>query len=222
MFVVAPFQLKYSILFHVSDGTAFSYRLTDLLPTLPWLLPPSIAAAGVPQGMDGRQAAASGPGRAAGALRRGHWFWQLVGVRESRPCSLPQFSRGLTNKLGKPNQGSLLRPNLCRVRCARRSVPCPKENLKKLAGNVIAMSFGKWTLWQCGAARVGVLSDHRCAAFPGQVCSEHGALNHSHILQAAVLLHNFSYCVAEKPRGFNRFWKSCCVLRCMKKIPTPN
>lgn len=59
---------------------------------------------------------ASEPGRAAGALRRGHWFWQLDGVRESRLCSLPQVSRGLTNKLGKPNQGSLLGPNLCHVR----------------------------------------------------------------------------------------------------------
>lgn len=96
MFVVAPFQLKYSILFYVSDGTAFSYRLTDLLPTLPRLLPPSFAAAGVPQGMDGRQAAAQGaparwPQSQAGLQEHcggvtGFGSWMVSGRAGSAPC----------------------------------------------------------------------------------------------------------------------------------------
>lgn len=100
MFVVAPFQVKYSILFYVSDGTAFSYRLTDLLPILPRLFPPSFAAAGVPQGMDGRQAAAQGasarwPRGQAGLQEHcggvtGFGSWMVSGRAGSAPATVFQ------------------------------------------------------------------------------------------------------------------------------------
>ena len=62
------------------------------------------------------------------------------------------------------------------------------------------------------------MSDHWYASSPGYACSEHGALNHGHILGTVMLLHNLIYRVAENLRGFNRFLKFHCVLHHIKKI----
>ena len=107
MIIVGPFQLE---IFYLPDGT-----VTDLLPTLRQLLPSALAAAGVAQGVNRRQAAARGtplpwPWGQAGLQEHceGVLVWQLDGVRKSRLLSLPQVSRGLPNNSGKPNQGSFL------------------------------------------------------------------------------------------------------------------
>lgn len=157
---------------------------------------------------------ASETGRAAGALQRGYWFWQLDGVRKSRFLSLPRVSRGLPNKSGKPNQLLGLR-NFCRMRCARSSSPCPEGNLKRLAGDVICHVLRETSL----VAQVGVLSDHWYAPSPRQVCTVHSTLSHQRFLGTVMLPRNLVYCVAEKLRGFNRFLEVLlCPASCIEDL----